>query len=148
MRYSTVPAGVDGAQGGAAPASVPWTPADRSAFRHLEASAEKKVSVGRRFQSHKTSWVTVKSSYCLTCLIETHDFEFRRELFFFHCWRSRQRVVHWAKTFQSAVFSRAEMLCWREIRERQASLKAPDRPQICRRSCRKTSRNAKTDKSI
>ncbi|XP_030290249.1 ralBP1-associated Eps domain-containing protein 2 [Sparus aurata] len=42
MRYSTVPAGVDGAQGGAAPASVPWTPADRSAFRHLEASAEKK----------------------------------------------------------------------------------------------------------
>lgn len=83
MRYSSVPAGVDGAQGGAAPASVPWTPADRSAFRHLEASAEKKVSVGRRFQSHKTSGVTVKSSYCLTCLIETHDFEFRRELFFF-----------------------------------------------------------------
>ncbi|XP_073332842.1 ralBP1-associated Eps domain-containing protein 2 isoform X2 [Pagrus major] len=42
MRYSTVPAGVDGAQSGAAPASVPWTPADRSAFRHLEANAEKK----------------------------------------------------------------------------------------------------------
>ncbi|KAM9357835.1 ralBP1-associated Eps domain-containing protein 2 [Symphorus nematophorus] len=39
MRYSTVPPSID-AQG--APVSVSWTPADRSAFRHLEATMEKK----------------------------------------------------------------------------------------------------------
>lgn len=47
MRYSTVPPGIDGqgAQGGTAPGSVSWTPADRSAYRHLEAST-KTVSSG------------------------------------------------------------------------------------------------------
>lgn len=44
MRYATVPASVDaqGAQCGTAPGSVSWTPADRSTFRHLEASVDKK----------------------------------------------------------------------------------------------------------
>uniref|UniRef100_A0A8C4ERT6 RALBP1 associated Eps domain containing 2 n=1 Tax=Dicentrarchus labrax TaxID=13489 RepID=A0A8C4ERT6_DICLA len=44
MRYSAVPPSIDsqGAQGGTAPGSLSWTPADRSAFRHLEANAEKK----------------------------------------------------------------------------------------------------------
>ncbi|XP_070688261.1 ralBP1-associated Eps domain-containing protein 2 [Pempheris klunzingeri] len=44
MRYSTVPPSIDGqgAPCGAAPGSLPWTPADRSAFRHLEANVEKK----------------------------------------------------------------------------------------------------------
>ncbi|GAA6217823.1 ralBP1-associated Eps domain-containing protein 2 [Lates japonicus] len=44
MRYSTVPPGIEGqgAQCGTAPGSVSWTPAERSTFRHLEASVEKK----------------------------------------------------------------------------------------------------------
>ncbi|XP_041791141.1 ralBP1-associated Eps domain-containing protein 2 isoform X2 [Chelmon rostratus] len=44
MRYSAVPPSVDvqGAQCGTIPGS--WSPADRSAFRHLEASVEKKES--------------------------------------------------------------------------------------------------------
>ncbi|XP_029906275.1 ralBP1-associated Eps domain-containing protein 2 [Myripristis murdjan] len=44
MRYSAVPQSIDGqtAQCGTAAVSVSWTPADRSAFRHLEASVEKK----------------------------------------------------------------------------------------------------------
>ncbi|XP_029939679.1 ralBP1-associated Eps domain-containing protein 2 [Salarias fasciatus] len=41
LRYSSVPSGVD-AQGVSASGSVSWTPADRCAFRHLEAGAEKK----------------------------------------------------------------------------------------------------------
>ncbi|XP_053178454.1 ralBP1-associated Eps domain-containing protein 2 [Scomber japonicus] len=44
MRYSTVPPSIDGqgAQSGTAPGPVTWTPADRSTFRHLETSIEKK----------------------------------------------------------------------------------------------------------
>lgn len=43
MRYSAAPPSIDGqgAQGGTAPGSVTWTPADRSAFRHLEANTKK-----------------------------------------------------------------------------------------------------------
>ncbi|XP_070765491.1 ralBP1-associated Eps domain-containing protein 2 [Enoplosus armatus] len=40
MRYSTVPASIDGQ--GAQCGTITWTPADRSAFRHLEANVEKK----------------------------------------------------------------------------------------------------------
>ncbi|XP_042273642.1 ralBP1-associated Eps domain-containing protein 2 isoform X2 [Thunnus maccoyii] len=44
MRYPTVPPGIDGqgAQCGTAPGPVTRTPADRSTFRHLESSVEKK----------------------------------------------------------------------------------------------------------
>ncbi|XP_060885609.1 ralBP1-associated Eps domain-containing protein 2 isoform X2 [Labrus mixtus] len=44
MRYSAIPQSIDGqgAPCGTAPGSVSWTPADRSAFRHQEASVEKK----------------------------------------------------------------------------------------------------------
>ncbi|XP_076582608.1 ralBP1-associated Eps domain-containing protein 2 [Chaetodon auriga] len=44
VRYPVIPPSIDGqgAQCGTAPGS--WTPADRSAFRHLEANAEKKES--------------------------------------------------------------------------------------------------------
>ncbi|KAM3619220.1 uncharacterized protein V6R79_004719 [Siganus canaliculatus] len=44
MRYSAVPPNIDGqgTQGGPVPGSVAWTPADRSPFRHVEVSAEKK----------------------------------------------------------------------------------------------------------
>ncbi|XP_068599976.1 ralBP1-associated Eps domain-containing protein 2 [Brachionichthys hirsutus] len=44
MRYSAVPPSADGqgAQCGASPGSVSRTPADRSAFRHLETNVEKK----------------------------------------------------------------------------------------------------------
>ncbi|XP_068176538.1 ralBP1-associated Eps domain-containing protein 2 isoform X2 [Antennarius striatus] len=44
VRYPSVPPAIDGqgAQSGASPSSVSWTPADRSAFRHLEANVEKK----------------------------------------------------------------------------------------------------------
>lgn len=44
MRYPTVPPGIDGqgAQCGTAPGSFSWTTADRSTFRHVESSAEKK----------------------------------------------------------------------------------------------------------
>ncbi|XP_040896765.1 ralBP1-associated Eps domain-containing protein 2 isoform X1 [Toxotes jaculatrix] len=44
MRYSTIPPSVEapGAQCGTASGSVSWTPADRSTFRHLETSVEKK----------------------------------------------------------------------------------------------------------
>ncbi|XP_040896766.1 ralBP1-associated Eps domain-containing protein 2 isoform X2 [Toxotes jaculatrix] len=45
MRYSTIPPSVEapGAQCGTASGSVSWTPADRSTFRHLETSVEKKT---------------------------------------------------------------------------------------------------------
>ncbi|XP_034529820.1 ralBP1-associated Eps domain-containing protein 2 isoform X2 [Notolabrus celidotus] len=45
MRYPTAPQSIDGqgAPSGAAPGSVPWTPADRSAFRHQEANVDKKI---------------------------------------------------------------------------------------------------------
>lgn len=48
MRYATLPASIEGpgAQCGAAPAAVSWTPADRSTSRHPEANVEKKVSMG------------------------------------------------------------------------------------------------------
>ncbi|XP_059197447.1 ralBP1-associated Eps domain-containing protein 2 isoform X2 [Centropristis striata] len=44
MRYVTAPPTIDGqgAPCGTAPVSAPWTPADRSSFRHVEASVEKK----------------------------------------------------------------------------------------------------------
>ncbi|XP_071768933.1 ralBP1-associated Eps domain-containing protein 2 isoform X2 [Centroberyx gerrardi] len=44
MRYPTVPQSIDsqGTQCGTAAVSVTWSPADRSAFRHLEANVEKK----------------------------------------------------------------------------------------------------------
>ncbi|XP_035504231.1 ralBP1-associated Eps domain-containing protein 2 isoform X2 [Scophthalmus maximus] len=44
MRYATLPASIEGpgAQCGAAPAAVSWTPADRSTSRHPEANVEKK----------------------------------------------------------------------------------------------------------
>ncbi|XP_071343142.1 ralBP1-associated Eps domain-containing protein 2 isoform X2 [Trachinotus anak] len=44
MRYSTAPPSTEGqgAQSGSAPGPVSWTPADRSTFRRLEASVEKK----------------------------------------------------------------------------------------------------------
>nr|XP_046247936.1 ralBP1-associated Eps domain-containing protein 2 isoform X2 [Scatophagus argus] len=44
MRYSAVPPNADGpgAQCGTAAGSFSWTPADRSAFRHLEANTERK----------------------------------------------------------------------------------------------------------
>lgn len=47
MRYSAIPPSIDGQGGqcGIALGSVSWTPADRSAFRPLEANTEKKVSL-------------------------------------------------------------------------------------------------------
>ncbi|KAM7388618.1 hypothetical protein PAMP_024783 [Pampus punctatissimus] len=44
MRYSAIPPGIEGqgAQCGTAPGPVTWTPPDRSTFRHMETSVEKK----------------------------------------------------------------------------------------------------------
>jgi len=52
MRYAAVPPGTDAqaALCGPAAGSVPWTPADRSPFRNLEASADKKVSSVMKFK--------------------------------------------------------------------------------------------------
>ncbi len=56
MRYTTVPPSIDGqgAQCGTAPGSLSWTPADRSAFRHLEANVEKKVTTSSSNATSKT----------------------------------------------------------------------------------------------
>ncbi|KAM4547922.1 ralBP1-associated Eps domain-containing protein 2 isoform 2-T2 [Odontesthes bonariensis] len=44
MRYAAVPPGTDAQAALCGPGSVPWTPADRSTVRNLEASADKKES--------------------------------------------------------------------------------------------------------
>lgn len=45
MRYTSVPPCVDGQgpQGGAAPGSASWTPAEKSAFRHPEGNTAKVI---------------------------------------------------------------------------------------------------------
>lgn len=136
MRYPTVPPSIDGqgAQCGTAPGSLSWTPADRSAFRHLEANVEKKVSLRWNFFSSKTCncdkllsdmldlnsqfWVWkfgIKHGSLLRCPLSGRHTE---EVF-----RVDQEWCTEQKTLQSAIIIRAERPCWWETRGWQASFK-------------------------